>query len=807
MRLPCFDRWVVRPGILWMVLSAVTAAGVYGQEPAKPDSATAPAPAAPADGAKPEPPKEAAIKEGHSVHGEVFNEGPRQAAWLMPGMGAVRFPTTSVSEEAKQFVQQGVAQLHGYWYFESERSFRQAAMLDADCAIAYWGMAMSNRGNPGRAKGFIAEAMKRREKVSRREKLLIEAFDRLINAKGDNDGERESRANRYVSDLEDLLLEFPEDIETKTILCEFFWAGRREGLKMPSQLAVDSMIQEVLDVEPLHPVHHFRIHLWDGKKPEKALQSSALGGLASPGIAHMWHMPGHIYSRLRRYHDAVWQQEASARVDHAHMMRDRVMPDQIHNFAHNNEWCIRNMISIGRADDAEALARNMLSLPQHPRYNDINRIGSFRYGRERLLEVLEAFERWDRIAALQTDGSYVDSGNAEEDLKRDRAIGSALAALGRTAEAAVVRGKLQAGLDADRQKQNESAAEAEKKAREAKSDDKAIEKARKDAEQKFAGNIRRLEKAVQEIDGRGAAAAGDAVKALELLTSAEIPSEQLALLQLKAGKTDDAIKRIGDRVNSKNGEVLPLAAQTEILFAAGRRDEAKASFEKLRRISSTVDLAAPPMARLAPLAAELGFPADWRLPAENPGDLGVRPEPDSLGPFRWSPGSAPEWTLPDVGEQPRSLADYRGRPVVVVFYLGYGCLHCAEQLKAIAKDYQSFRDAGLEVIAISTDKQINLKRALENLEGGFPFPLAADPDMAVFRKYRCYDDFEKVALHGTFLVDAKGRIRWQDISFEPFMNTQFLVRESKRLLSFEPETAPASTVPVTVNPAITSAGR
>ena len=148
-------------------------------------------------------------------------------------------------EEAKQFVQQGVAQLHGYWYFESERSFRQAAMLDADCAIAYWGMAMSNRGNPGRAKGFIAEAMKRREKVSRREKLLIEAFDRLINAKGDNDGERESRANRYVSDLEDLLLEFPEDIETKTILCEFFWAGRREGLKMPSQLAVDSMIQEI----------------------------------------------------------------------------------------------------------------------------------------------------------------------------------------------------------------------------------------------------------------------------------------------------------------------------------------------------------------------------------------------------------------------------------------------------------------------------------------------------------------------------------------------------------------------------------
>lgn len=161
------------------------------------------------------------------------------------------------------------------------------------------------------------------------------------------------------------------------------------------------------------------------------------------------------------------------------------------------------MIAIGRAFDAEALAGNMLSLPQHPKYNDINRIGSFRYGRERLLEVLEAFERWDRIAALQSNISYADSGNTEEDLKRDRATGAALAALGRTVEAAAIRAKLQASLDGEKQKQSEAVAEAEKKAREAKSDDKAIEKARKDAEQKFAGNLRRLEKAIQEIDGRG----------------------------------------------------------------------------------------------------------------------------------------------------------------------------------------------------------------------------------------------------------------------------------------------------------------
>ncbi|MFM8725268.1 MAG: hypothetical protein ACKON9_09080, partial [Planctomycetaceae bacterium] len=89
-----------------LILGSCLAAAAAAQEAAAPAKQDAAKP----DAAKPEP-----VKEGHSVHGEVFNEGPRQAAWLMPGMGAVRFPTTSVSEEAKQFVQQGVAQLHGYW--------------------------------------------------------------------------------------------------------------------------------------------------------------------------------------------------------------------------------------------------------------------------------------------------------------------------------------------------------------------------------------------------------------------------------------------------------------------------------------------------------------------------------------------------------------------------------------------------------------------------------------------------------------------------------------------------------------------
>ena len=730
-------------------------------------------------------PSDDAIKEGHSVHGEVFNEGPRQAAWLMNGCGVVKFPVTTLNAEARKFIEQGVAQLHGFWYFESERSFRQAAMLDPDCATAYWGMAMSNRSNDKRAKGFIAEAVKRKDKVEKREQMLIETFDRFINAKADNDEQKKERADKYVGDLEDILIAFPDDIETKAFLCEYFWSGKRDGLQMASHLSSDAMIQQVLDIEPLHPVHHYRIHLWDSKKPELALKSAAIAGLAAPSIAHMWHMPGHIYSKLHRYHDAVYQQEASARVDHFHMMRDRVLPDQIHNFAHNNEWCIRNMISIGRAHNAEALARNMLSLPRHPKYNSLEKSGSFKYGRDRLINVLRSFEMYETLAELNGTTWLEDTGDADADLSRDRTVGSALAATGDDTSAAVYRDRLQKLLEEEKQKQATAVTQAETKAREAKSDDAAIEKAKKDAESKFKGRIEGFEKATLEIDGRIAAQKGENERALDLFTKASVSSDDLIAAMLRAGRTDDALKKAEENVKSNPGEVRALGSQIEAMYAAGRKDEAKSVFEQLRKVSSTVDLDVAPIMRLAPMAAEFGYPADWRLPHDVPADIGTRPNLDSLGPFRWSPRDAPEWALPDSDGKPRSLSDFQGRPVIVVFYLGYGCLHCAEQLQAIAKKSGDIRAAGFEVIAISTDEQINLKRACESLENEFPFPLVADPEMKIFREYRCYDDFEKAALHGTFVIDAHGKIRWQDISYEPFMDTDFLIKEGRRLISFD----------------------
>ena len=53
----------------------------------------------------------------------------------------------------------------------------------------------------------------------------------------------------------------------------------------------------------------------------------------------------------------------------------------------------------------------------------------------------------------------------------------------------------------------------------------------------------------------------------------------------------------------------------------------------------------------------------------------------------------------------------------------------------------------------------------------------------MFHEYRAYDDFEEQPLHGTFLIDERGNVRWQDISYEPFMDPKFVLAESQRLLS------------------------
>ncbi len=382
-----------------------------GDEPVKPTaSATEGNPAVPAP--------------GHSVHGEAFNDGPRHAAYLMPGMGKLHFPVTTKKPEAQAFIDQGVAQLHTFYYFESERSFRQAARIDPECAMAYWGMAMSNVNNAGRARGFLAEARKRAKAISRRELLYLDAIEALHSTAGNG----KTRRQGCLSGIETIVHEFPGDADARAWLALVTWQNQMDGIG--SRQAVDMVIDTVLQVDPMHPgAHHYRIHLWDGHKAIRAEKSAATYAKTAPGIAHAWHMPGHTYTELKRYLDAAYQQEGSARVDHAYMIRDRVMPFEIHNYAHNNQWLCTTLSHIGRAHDAIAVARNLVEQPRDPQKNGPNDGGSpQRSGRSRWSEVLVRYELWDELIDATTKGSLDWSNVSGEQEQKAYTLGLAYAA-------------------------------------------------------------------------------------------------------------------------------------------------------------------------------------------------------------------------------------------------------------------------------------------------------------------------------------------------------------------------------------------
>ncbi|HEX8914077.1 MAG TPA: hypothetical protein VF796_17140, partial [Humisphaera sp.] len=367
-----------RPACL--IAAAVLAAGALFALPARADHAE--------------------VLPGHSVHGDTFDEGPRRGAYVMGRTGRVSFPVTTKSKQVQAFIDQGVGQLHGFWYLEAERSFRQAAALDPDCPMAYWGMAMANLTNAKRAKGFVEQAAKRKyaADLSDKERDWIDALAAYY-ADAPKGGDRK---RTFVKAIKQMIDRDPKDVEAKAFYARYAWEYKTTGDGPLDAGAIDKVLSDLFVLAPDHPAHHFRIHLWDEKgQPTNALTAAAMCGPAAPGVAHMWHMPGHTYSKLARYADAAWQQEASARVDHAYMIRDRVMPYEIHNYAHNNEWLCRDLLNVGRVGDAVDLAKNMVELPRHPKYNAASNRGSgAEYGRARLLDALSQHELWQEYLDL-----------------------------------------------------------------------------------------------------------------------------------------------------------------------------------------------------------------------------------------------------------------------------------------------------------------------------------------------------------------------------------------------------------------------
>lgn len=719
---------------------------------------------------------------GHSHQGHAFNEGPRQEAVLIAGTGDVHLPITTDWDEGQAFFDQGLGQLHGFWYYEAERSFRQIAANDPECAMAYWGMAMANWENPKRAKGFIEKASSLSEHTSPHEFQYIKAQTNYLD---DIPKEAKARNQELLKDLENLIHTYPNDLEAKALLiCRLWQFSEKGGIPISSHEAIDALLQQILSKAPLHPAHHYRIHLWDKRKAERAIDSAAKLGFTAPAIAHMWHMPGHIYSKLNRFEDAAWHQQASARIDHAHMLERRLLPDQIHNYAHNNEWLARNWIHLGNAPDALAMAKSLLANPRHPKLNTLEgKAHSYRYGRARLLDVLEKFELWDETLLLAGTNWLEPLPTARDELPRLRLIGIAQFELNQKAHLTETIAKVDSIKETTKSAHKKSQDEARKKAGD--KSKKEIERIVKNAGRQQGQQLDQINKVLDELKTCLAAIAGNKEAAVAALEKSKRPDFAKALKYLEVEKPEKADELSKSAVEKGKRQTLPLAARIEVLHALDRHDDARIAFGELRQNSSQIDLKVPPFARLQPIAEEYGFPDDWTIPYEVSADFGERPELNTFGPLHWVPPTAPGFNLSDGNHLQVTLSHHSDQPLLLIHYLGHSCLHCAEQLNVIADRISDFEKAGYRVIAISTDSVPDLLKSQQNYEADsqpFPFRLLADPTMKSFRAYNAFDDFEKQPLHGTHLISPDGKILWSDISADPFMDLDFLLKESGRLL-------------------------
>ena len=126
--------------------------------------------------------------------------------------------------------------------------------------------------------------------------------------------------------------------------------------------------------------------------------------------------------------------------------------------------------------------------------------------------------------------------------------------------------------------------------------------------------------------------------------------------------------------------------------------------------------------------------------------------------------SAPNWSLNDSSGKTVSLTQYKGRPLVLIFCEGSGCLHCATQLASFAQKAREFADNRIAVVAIGTDSPDELKQAAAAYEGSFPShscPMRSrTPSRPIdaSKAYRCVD-FNNQPLNGTFPIGPHGAVR------------------------------------------------
>ncbi|PSF37725.1 hypothetical protein C7H19_09255 [Aphanothece hegewaldii CCALA 016] len=238
---------------------------------------------------------------------------------LFQKLGNHHHPISSQSKLAQKYFDQGITLAYGFNHAEAARSFTEAAKIDPNCAICYWGIALVSGPNinapmddaaVSHAWKAIQKAKELSPYASDKEKAYINALSLRYTAEPVSD--RKPYDLAFAKAMKQVSQQYPDDLDAATLYAESlmdttpwnYW--QENGEPKPEAVEIISTLESILKRSPNHPgANHLYIHAVEAEKPQLAEKSADRLLNFAPDSGHLVHMASHIYIRVGRYHDAV----------------------------------------------------------------------------------------------------------------------------------------------------------------------------------------------------------------------------------------------------------------------------------------------------------------------------------------------------------------------------------------------------------------------------------------------------------------------------------------------------------------------
>jgi tetratricopeptide (TPR) repeat protein len=379
-----------------------------------------------------------------------------EGAQLFGGLGNFHRAVTTSSDQAQAYFDQGMRLIWAFNHDEASRSFARATQLDPNCAMCYWGVALTVGPNYNlpmmaepRAKvawEALQQAKANAAHATPVEQALITALNaRYPNAQPLDPSTEGPVLLAYAQAMREIAGRFPDDSDVQTLTAEALmninawklWS--LDGTPTAGTEEIVARLEGVLAKDPGHPgANHYYVHAIEASQhPDKAVVAAERLPGMMPAAGHLEHMPAHIMQRVGRYADAATANRKGADADLAYFARTQP-PDYYSMYtAHNYEFLAFSTAMQGRkADtlDAARKARGIISddllaaMPGSDWYIAELYVGMLRFGLwddvlaeaapDARLDALAAGYHYARVVALAAKGRVSDAKAELADLER-----------------------------------------------------------------------------------------------------------------------------------------------------------------------------------------------------------------------------------------------------------------------------------------------------------------------------------------------------------------------------------------------------